>query len=125
MEAPQRVKPQGNGWEMRHFSDKYTAYQSGNLCALSSTAFISDEHLPPHWEWLISFSSLGQRRLNDADIAKCLKDFGAEDFEEDNHEHGIARKFWKACEEQYRKRCPCKNETVITEGDYQYSIQKE
>lgn len=122
---PQRIKPQGNGWSLLGIYKDYTAYQKGRLSALSSICFIEDEHLPPHWEWLISFSNMGKERLNDKGIEICLRDFAAEDFVEDNHEKGVARKFWKAVEEKYRQPCLCKDELVITEGEYQYSIKKE
>lgn len=68
-------------------------------------------------------SWLGKRRLRDDEIIICLKDFGAEDFVEDNHEAGIARKFWLAVEERYRAPCPCQDENVIVEGDYRYSVK--
>ena len=124
MGKPERLKPE-NGWTLLGVYKDYTAYQKGKFCALSSTIYISDEHLPLHWEWLISFSNMGQSRLSNQDIKRCLKDFNAESFEEDNHEKGIARKFWLAVDEKYRKPCPCKDEEVITEGDYQYSVKKD
>lgn len=125
MTPPRRIAPQGNGWHIAQVSEQFTGYQAGQFFALSSVVFVSDEHLPPHWEYLLSFSGFGYRRLSDAEIKLCLKDFGAEDFQEDNHEPGVARKFWKAVEERYRQPCPCKDELVITEGDYQYSVKKE
>lgn len=121
---PQRIKPHGNGWELIGIYPEYTAYQRDGFCALSSTCFIQDEHLPPHWEWLVSFSNRGQNRLNNSEIKECLADFGLSEFVEDNHERGIARKFWKAVQKEYRQPCPCKDELVITEGDYQYSVKK-
>lgn len=123
-DAPIRKAPDSS-WSLFGVYEDYTAYQKGGWCALSSVAYLHDEHLPPHWEWVISFSYMGKARLSDAEVKRCLKDFGAEDFEEDNHEPGIARKFWLAVEHQYRKPCPCKDEVVITEGDYQYSVKKE
>lgn len=125
MKKPERRKPQGFGWSIVEINENYTAWQKGDVCALSSVVFVEDEHLPPHWEWLVSFSSMGRRRLCDKEIAMVLPIFGAEDFEEDNHEQGIARKFWLSVDEKYRKPCPCKDEVLITEGDYKYSIKKE
>lgn len=122
---PERLKPQGNGWVLVGVTEDYTGWQNGVFCALSSVAYVHDEHTPPHWEWLISFSNMGERRLSNPAIKQCLKDFGAEDFEEDNHEIGVVRKFWKAVDPKFRKPCPCKDEVVITEGDYQYSVKKE
>lgn len=123
MEQPQRRSPTAN-WSLIGIYPEYTAYQHGNMCALSGVYQVRDEHLPLHWEWLLSFSSMGNSRLSNQDISRCLKDFEAEYFEEDNHERGIARKFWLAVDPQYRKPCPCKDEIVLTEGEYQYSVTK-
>lgn len=119
-----RRTPSG-GWHMMDMNKDWTAYQKGKFCALSSLVNVYDEHQPAHWEWLISFSNMGRARLSDAEIKKCLRDFGAEDFMEDNHEPGVARKFWLAVEEKYRVPCPCQDEEVIVEGDYRYSVKKE
>lgn len=123
IEMPRR-KPQGFGWIKIMENSDYTAWQNGQICALSSMVHVSDEHQPAHWEWLVSFSKMGRERLTNKEIAPALKAFDAENFEEDNHESGKARKFWLAVDEKYRKPCPCKNEEVITEGDYQYSVEK-
>ena len=124
-QSPPRRKPQGNGWSMIGISEEYTAWKCGEYCALSASVFLSDEHLPPHWEWLVSFSKNGGQRVSNGEIEFCLKAFDALDFEEDNHENGMARKFWYAVEQKYRVPCPCKDEKVITEGDYQYSVKKD
>lgn len=121
---PNRKAPD-SGWNVIGIYPEYTAYQKGKYCALSSVCYIEDEHLPPHWEWLISFSGMGAQRLSDLDIKKCLKDFEATDFEEDNHERGITRKFWLAVEHKYRIPCPCKDEKIIIENDYKYSVKKD
>lgn len=119
----QRRVPTG-GWTVMGIYPQYTAYQQGRFCALSSLVDVYDDHQPAHWEWLISFSNMGNARLSNAEIQKCLKDFNALDFMEDNHEPGVARKFWLAVEEKYRVPCPCQNEHVIVEGDYKYSVKK-
>lgn len=116
----ERLKPSG-GWSLVAITTAYTAWQKGKFCALSSVVNVYDEHLPPHDEWLISFSVMGQQRCSNQQVQELLKDFGAVDFEEDNHERGVARKFWKAVDPQYRVPCPCKDERVINEGDYSYS----
>ena len=112
-------------WQMMGVYPDYTAWQRGRMCALSSAVNVYDEHQPAHWEWLISFSNMGKARLSDAEVRRCLVDFGATDFVEDNHKPGIARKFWLAVEEKYRAPCPCQDEAVIVEGDYKYSMKKE
>lgn len=121
--SAQRKCP-SNGWALLKITPDYTAYQKGEWSALSSLVQVEDEHLPLHWEWLVSFSRMGRSRLTNKEIAQCLRDFDAEAFEEDNHERGVARKFWYAVDPQYRKPCPCKDEMVITEGDYQFSTKK-
>jgi hypothetical protein len=120
----ERRRPE-NGWTMLGIERPYTRWQKGQYCALSSLVNVYDEHQPAHWEWLISFSNMGRKRLSNQEVAICLKDFGAEAFIEDNHEPGIARKFWLAVEEKYRVPCPCQDETVIVEGDYKYSVKKD
>lgn len=124
MIIPTRKKPLLGNWQLIYMNEEYTAWQCGYLCALSSVVWIHDETAKPHYEWLVSFTHKGTGRLNNKDIKICLKQFGIEDFEEDNHERGRARKFWLAVETKYRRQCPCKDETIITEGDYQYSIKK-
>lgn len=120
----ERRKPTA-GWMMIGVTSDWTQWQCGHLCALSSLVNVYDEHQPAHWEWLISFSNMGKKRLSNEEIKICLRDFGAEDFMEDNHEPGIARKFWFAVDEKYRVPCPCQDETVIVEGDYKYSVKKD
>lgn len=120
--APRKRPPET--WQCIGITSDYSMWQLRHLCALSSVAYLQDEHQGPHWEWVVSFSDRGNKRLSDADIRYCLQAFEAEGFEEDNHERGIARKFWLAIDPQYRKPCPCKDETVIVEGDYQYSVKE-
>lgn len=112
-------------WHCLGVTPEYTMFQRGHLCALSSVAFLDDGHQPPHWEWVLSFSNMGRTRLTNEEIKRCLTAFDALEFEEDNHSPGVARKFWLALDPQYRKPCPCKDETVITEGDYKYSAKNE
>lgn len=121
---PERMKP-NSSWSLVAVLPEYTAWQKGKFCALSSSIYVSDEHLPPHWEWLVSFSVMGKARVSNNEIKQLLKDFSAENFEEDNHEPGIARKFFLAVDHKYRIPCPCKNETIVTDGEYQYSKLKE
>jgi hypothetical protein len=121
---PVSRKQPGFGWQLIEVLPQFTRWQKGSWCALSSVALLHDEHQLPHWEWIVSFSNMGRGRLSNAEIKQCLQDFGAEDFEEDNHESGIARKFWLAVDPQYRKPCPCKDEEIITEGEYQYSVKR-
>lgn len=123
-EPVDRRTPSG-AWSIGMVTKEWTQWQCGHLCALSSVVYVSDEHQPAHWEWLISFSNMGKKRLSNEEIKICLRDFGAEEFLEDNHEPGIARKFWFAVDEKYRVPCPCQDENVIVEGDYRYSVKKD
>jgi len=125
MKTPDRRRPISGGWKLEQIHRDYVVWRKDLFVCLSSVVYIEDEHLPPHWEWLISFSLDGMAALNDQQINKCLQDFDALNFEEDNHERGIARKFWLAIDQKYRKPCPCKDEIIITEGDYKYSQKKD
>jgi len=111
------------GWNVIGILPEFTMWQKGEYRALSSLANIDDGHQPPHYEWIVSFSKQSREVLTDAEIAKCLADFDALDFEEDNHEPGIARKFFLPVEHQYRKPCPCKDERIVSLGDYKYSTK--
>lgn len=124
IEPVERRKPSAS-WSLGQVEQDWTQWQCGHMSALSSVVNVYDEHQPAHWEWLISFSNMGKKRLSNEEIKICLRDFGAEDFMEDNHEPGIARKFWLAVDEKYRVPCPCQDESVIVEGDYQYSVKKD
>jgi len=124
MIIPARKKPFGFEWTIIEVNENWTAWKAGDTCALSSVVYIEDEHLPPHYEWLVSFSKNGLYRLSNKEIKPALKAFDLYLFEEDNHEIGIARKYWLAVEEKYRKPCPCKDEKQIIEDDYIYSIKK-
>ena len=109
------------GWNVTGILPEFTMWQKGELRALSSLVNIDDGHQPPHYEWVVSFSQSSRQPLNDKQVAQCLRDFDALDFEEDNHEPGIARKFFQPVEHQYRKPCPCKDERLVALGDYIYS----
>lgn len=112
-------------WSVVGIYRNYTAYRRNDFYGLSSLVNISDEHFPAHEEWLVSFSKANRARLSNKEIKVCLKDWCLEGFLEDNHEPGLARKFWMAVEEKYRLPCACQDETVIVEGDYRYSVKKQ
>lgn len=126
---PQRKLPAlafESNWTMVLNSDNFTAWQHkiNDICALSSIIYVKEEHLPPHWEWLISFSIMGKKRVPKEMIEWCLRQFDAAEFEQDNHEPGIARKFFMAVDPEFRVPCPCKDEILIKDGDYEYSVNK-
>lgn len=125
---PERKKPISSEWSWAGFSwDNGTPWQNEKgYCALSSVIQVKEDHTPLHWCWLVSFSYMGKRALNNKEIKSCLKDWGIEDFEEDNHEPGIARKFFLPVDPAFRKPCPCKNEEVVHyKGDYFYSRKRK
>ncbi|MEH6476671.1 MAG: hypothetical protein V7727_13345 [Sneathiella sp.] len=124
-QQPASMRPLGDGWHFVGFCQAGMAWQnSRGVAAISSTVWVNDKDEPRlHWEWLVSFSMAGKRRLTIAEMTKAVADWGVQEFEEDNHEPGIARKYWLAIDPQFRKPCPCKDETIIVEGDYQYSVQ--
>jgi hypothetical protein len=113
------------GWVVTGIERDYTMWQSGKFRALSSLVNIDDGHQQPHYEWVVSFSQQDRQTVSDKDIARCLRDFDALDFEEDNHEPGIARKFFLPVEHQYRKPCPCKDERLIALGEFIYSTTEK
>ncbi|MAU41014.1 MAG: hypothetical protein CMF31_05260 [Kordiimonas sp.] len=123
--APERWRPSGGAWSVIDIDKDWTVWRnSEGVFALSSVCIVDNGYLPPHWEWLISFSMMGRYRPSNKMMKKVLEEWGLEDFEEDNHGCGVARKYWMARDEEYRQPCPCKDEEMITEGDYQYSRKR-
>ncbi len=125
MDKPTSKIPTGS-WTFLQFCDQGMAWQHpSGVCAISSIVWVNDEHEPEyHWEWLVSFSIMGRRRVSDKKLKWILKDWGMEDFEEDNHTPGIARKFWLAVDQKFRKPCPCKDEIIKSEDEYFWSEKK-
>jgi len=120
--APRKQPICPMNWFVHSVKADFTVWQSSyGVGALSSMIEVEDEHLPLHWEWLVSFSHISRRRLTNEEMKRVIKDWGIEQFEEDNHESGIARKFWLAVDPSYRKPCPCKDEEQVIEGDYVWS----
>lgn len=78
------------------------------------------------WQWLVSISCFG-KRASDEVCAQALRDFDMPNAEEDNHESGVARKFWRSCHlpPEAATECECKtDERVIVEPDG-YTWSKE
>ncbi|WP_339862279.1 hypothetical protein [Paremcibacter congregatus] len=126
-DKPPSRQPNGAGWKFIGLIEAGAGWRhSKGICAISSVAWVNDDHEPErHWEWLISFSVMGRHRVSNKDLKWILKDWDMENFEEDNHEPGIARKFWLAIEERFRKPCPCKDEIIKSEGEYFWSEKVE
>lgn len=65
-------------------------------------------------------SESGRRCLNPDVLARVLRDFDMVGAEEDNHQPGIARNFWRLCDAapDAPSQCECKSdETTIVETD--------
>lgn len=68
-------------------------------------------------QWHLSIAALG-RRASDTQVRQALADFGMVGAEEDNHEPGIARHFWRPVDPARRTDCECKeSEMVVVEPD--------
>ena len=68
-------------------------------------------------QWLISISRNG-RRASDGVVRRTLRSFGMAGAEEDNHEPGYVRKFWRPLDPAHRVDCECKaDEEIIVEAD--------
>ena len=79
-------------------------------------------------EWLISISRRRRQsnRCNSRESRRVLRQFGMYPAEEDNHEPGMARKFWLPVDPAERGVCECKtNEEQVRESDgYTWSRRK-
>ena len=90
----------------------------GGLCAISE---LVNAEMPDGagagLQWLVSFSQQ-RRRPDGRQLSKALRAFGMRGSEEDNHEPGICRKFWRPVDPARRVDCQCKaSEEVIVEAD--------
>lgn len=104
-------------------------WSRGRLMVLSSVdeMDLRGERRP---QWLVSVSSAGRRgrqRPTDDELARALRDFGMEKAEEDNHEPGVARKFFLLVDARPQDPpiCECKEtEETVREPDG-YAWQKD
>lgn len=68
-------------------------------------------------QWHVSISRSG-RRPRQGDVDLMLEHFGMAEAEEDNHEPGIARKFWLPVDPEKRVDCECKeSEDLVMDED--------
>jgi hypothetical protein len=72
------------------------------------------------WHWHLSISCSGRRAPDDV-VRKVLRQFDLPNAEEDNHQPGIARNFWRVCSlpaDALQVACDCKEkEEVVVEPD--------
>lgn len=119
-------EPLAPGWRRIARLDNGHGWQLRDLTVFSTSA---DMELPGGGvgpTWLVSVSC-GGGRATDREVRRALRAFGAVGAEEDNHEPGIARKFFLVADPAKRGICECKtDETTIVEPDgYRYSVAKE
>lgn len=80
----------------------------------------------PGLQWLISISRRASRP-RPQDVRRALRAFGMKGAEEDNHEPGIARKFWLPVDPAHRVDCECKatDELVVEPDGYRWSNARD
>lgn len=124
-------EPLEPGWTKIAPWSNGAGWQKGRLCVISTVAVME---LPAGGgtgpTWLVSVSiqrDTGNRRAKDHEVRRALAAFGMREAEEDNHEPGIARKFFMPFDRAQRGICECKtDESVIVEADgYTYSTRRE
>ena len=133
-QPPKPHKPISNQWTLTGFTPRgitWIRWKGVGLyyAAISSVVLVKEaHHARPNYQWIVSFSrqcGRGPERIPNKVMAWIKDEWNLNGWEEDNHEPGCARKFWLPVEEELRGvECPCKDETVVVEGDYQYSIKK-
>ena len=128
-------RPVGPEWDhveapehLRRESLAVSAWTSGPFLVISS--LITTKHHSGNVgpEWLISISRRRRRskRCKDREVRRLLRDFNMWPCEEDNHEAGIARKFWMPVDPAERGVCECKTteEQVVEPDGYTWSRLK-
>ena len=126
----ERIPRAGSGWTRLPSAMDYradaSAWTRGRLRVLSTL----DETETNGWvgpTWILSLSRRGNRRPNDRELLRMVRDFGVPSpYDEDNHENGIARKVFCPTEPSARTACECKvTEEVVVEPDgYRWSRPK-
>ena len=123
-------RPFGAGWEeieapehLRSESVAVPAWANGRFVAISSLIIVPHHSGNVGPEWIISISRRGSRRPRPRETRRLLRDFGMWPCEEDNHEPGIARKFWLPLDPAERGICECKadEEQVVESDGYTWS----
>lgn len=130
MTDTERKPAAGSGWERvespMDFRVNASAWRRGRLRVISTL----DQTETNGWEGptkILSISRVGNRRPNDRELARMIRDFGVPSpYDEDNHENGIARKVFCPTDPSARTACECKvTEEVVVEPDgYRWSRPK-
>lgn len=123
-------RPGGAGWEEGEVPSQLlgeatpiSMWVNGRFRAISE---LKEVELPGGGigpTWIISISRMGARRPRIRETRRLLRDFGMWPCEEDNHEPGIARKFWLPVDPAERGICECKTdeEQVVEPDGYTWS----
>lgn len=119
------MRPDGKGWKLvSRRPVGPVVYSSSTWTGPAGLLVISElvrAELPDRSgsgpQWCLSISQSGHRP-DGRQLHRALKVFGMLGAEEDNHEPGIARKFWRPLDPSKRLACECKaDEEVIVEPD--------
>lgn len=128
----ERTPKLGTGWEPMPLpaflqEGEASAWRRGRLVVISTLADITTNGVDGPC-WLLSLSRAGNRRPDDKDLKRMLRDFAVPSpWDEDNHEPGRARKVFVPVNPAQRTACECKtDETIVVEPDgYRWSKPKE
>ena len=124
-------RPTGAGWSWFeppiYRGANASGWLRGNFRILSQ---IDNIELPKGGigpQWIVSISRRGRRRPTVKECRRLLRHFGMGSAEEDNHEKGIARKFWLPVDPAERVDCECKvdEEQVVEADGYTWSRPRE
>jgi len=125
---PDSRVPRAPGWVRAERSPRWQAWRRGRFLALST---LDEMELPDGSgrtgpTWLVSISRRGTRRPTDEECRRVLSAFGLAGAAEDNHENGIARKFWMPVDPAERRACECKEteEQVVEPDGYTWSRKR-
>jgi len=116
---PDRARePKVAGWRLVRHTPEGAVWARGRFVVVSE---LVQAELPDGSgtgpQWLVSVS-YKRRRPDNKQVQRALRAFGMAAAEEDNHEPGIARKFWLPVDPAHRVDCECKTtEDVIVEPD--------
>lgn len=121
-------RPVGGNWVYSGRQPWGEIYDSLNGIRVVTSIDIASEMegSPAVPNWHISISKNGGRCSLD-EARQVLMQFGASDFEEDNHDpKHKARHFWLQCDPSHRKPCPCKDtEEPIDDKGYVWRTTPE
>jgi hypothetical protein len=125
----ERLPKHGTGWReellpqamlMRLRAGEFASiWTRGKATVISALEFAElpdgSSEIGPQWH--LSISSRGGRASGEQ-VKRALTDFGVAGAEEDNHEPGIARHFWRPVDPARRRDCQCKaDEVTVIEPD--------